>query len=221
MLLVDDSPEIRDSFRAFFSHQRDFELCGEARNGVEGVELYGAQRPDIVLMDLQLPLLSGVDATRQICQRWPEACVVALTTFGSTDYVVAALRAGASGYLLKEVGGRGLLLGMRQALAGEMPLSSAIRHELVTTIVAAPSGAQAGPGHTLTTREVEVLQRLALGLTNQEIAAQMYVSEGSVKAYLSHIGDKLGVKSRTGILIRAIQLNIVDPYAGLADLSVE
>jgi DNA-binding NarL/FixJ family response regulator len=163
-------------------------------------------------MDLDMPVVSGIEATRQICGRWPDACVVAMTTFGTGEYVVAALRAGASGYLLKDVGGIGLLAGLRQALAGDMPLSSAVRRELVSSVVEQPAAADVTRVE-LTSKEQQLLGWLAQGLTNQQIGSQMYVSEGSVKQYLLQIGRKLGVTSRTGILVRAIQLRLVDPHA--------
>jgi len=214
ILVTDDDPLVREAYRSFFSQQQEFTVCGEARTGAEGVEAYATLLPDVVLMDLQMPVLSGIDATRQICARWPDACVVAMTTFGTSDYVVAALRAGAAGYLLKDVGGPGLLLGLRQALAGEMPLSPSVRRELVASVVddrptASVDQADLAP----TAREQEVLSWLAQGLTNQQIGARMYVSEGAVKQYLVSIGRKLGVRSRTGILVRAIQLRLVDPHA--------
>ena len=137
-----------------------------------------------------------------------------MTTFGTSEYVVAALRAGASGYLLKDVGGQALLAGLRQALAGDMPLSSSVRRELVSSVVEERPMAPAEVADVgLTPREHELLGWLAQGLTNHQIGSQMYVSEGSVKQYLLHISRKLGVKSRTGILVRAIQLNVVDPHA--------
>ncbi len=214
LLVVDDDPVVREAYRAFFSYQEEFVVCGEARTGAEGVEGYAALLPGVVLMDLQMPVLSGIEATRQICERWPDACVVAMTTFGTSEYVVAALRAGASGYLLKDVGGVALLAGLRAALAGDMPLSSPVRRELVSSVVEdRPAAPVAVADVGLTPREQELLSWLAQGLTNHQIGAQMYVSEGSVKQYLLNIGRKVGVKSRTGILIRAIQLNVVDPYA--------
>jgi len=214
VLVIDDDPLVREAYQAFFSHQEEFVVCGEARNGAEGVTAYATLLPDLVLMDLQMPVVSGIDATRQICERWPEACVVAMTTFGTSEYVVAALRAGASGYLLKDVGGVALLAALRQALAGDMPLSSSVRRELVTSVVQDGSRAPVDVVEVgLTPRESELLGWLAQGLNNQQIGAQMYVSEGSVKQYLLHIGRKLGVKSRTGILVRAIQVNAVDPHA--------
>lgn len=214
ILITDDDPVVREAYRAFFSHQTEFEVCGEARDGAEGIEAYASLLPDLVLMDLQMPGVSGIDATRQICERWPDACVVVMTTFGTSEYVVAGLRAGAAGYLLKDVGGPALVSALRQALAGDMPLSGSVRRELVASVVesrvppAIPSG-DAG----LTPRERELLGWLAQGLTNHQIGAQMYVSEGSVKQYLLHIGRKLDVRSRTGILIRGIQLNLIDPHA--------
>lgn len=211
LLVTDDDRGVREAYRAFFAPQAEFTICGEAATGIEGVEAYGCLLPDLVLMDMQMPILNGIEATRQICQRWPDACVVAMTTFGTSDYVVAALRAGASGYLLKDVGGPGLLAGLRQALAGEMPLSAAVRQELVASVVEAVPVQPSEPG--LTPRESELLIWLAQGLTNQQIGAQMFLSEGSVKQYLTQIGRKLGIKSRTGILIRSIQLGLVDPHA--------
>ncbi|WP_040163203.1 response regulator [Nigerium massiliense] len=210
-LVADDDPLVREAYRHFFRAQTEFSLVGEARNGAEAVTAYATLRPAIVLMDLQMPGVSGIDATAQICSRNPGACIVALTTFGTRDYIVAALRAGASGYLLKDAGAGNLLAGMRQAIAGEMPLSTSVRRQLVNVMVA-ENPVEAEPVDVgLTPREIELLGWLAQGLTNSQIGSQMYVSEGSVKQYLSHIGDKLGVKSRTQILVKAIQLNIVDP----------
>jgi DNA-binding NarL/FixJ family response regulator len=214
VLAVDDESVVREAYRGFFSFTDEFVLCGEARNGAEGVEAYARLRPDLVLMDLQMPVLSGVEATRQICRGWSTACVVVITTFGTRDYVVPALRAGAAGYLLKDVGGPALLSSLRQALAGDMPLSGSVRRELVTSVL--QDGVRAGsePQNAgVTAREIEVLGWLAHGLGNLQIASRMHVSEGSVKQYLVQIGRKLGVTSRTGILVRAIQLGLVDPRA--------
>ncbi len=212
VLVADDDPLVREAYRAFFSHQPDFTLCGEARDGAEAVSAYATLQPTLVLMDLQMPGTSGIDATALITERWASACVVALTTFGTRDYIVAALRAGAAGYLLKDVGGPALLAGMRQAITGDMPLSSAVRRELVSTMVAEQRLVPEPPELGLTPRERELLLWLAQGLTNHQIGSQMYVSEGSVKQYLTHIGDKLGVSSRTQILVKSIQLGYVDPH---------
>lgn len=212
MLVVDDDPRLREIYRSFFAQHKEFDVVGEARDGAEAVDAYARLQPDLVLMDLQMPGSSGIDATRTICGRWPRACVVAITTFGTRDYVVAALRAGASGYLLKSTDGPALLAALRGALAGDMPLSSAVRRELVSTLVddtSAPGQQHQDPG--LTPRETELVGWLAHGLTNQQIGTRMHLSEGSVKQYVARVADKLQVVSRTQILVRAIQLGIVDP----------
>lgn len=213
LLVVDDDPMVREAYRIFFSRNSGYEVVDEARNGNEAITAFRTHRPDVVLMDLQMPEKSGVDATKEICTRWPHACVVALTTFGTREYIVAALRAGAAGYLLKDAGGPALLTGIEQAIAGEMPLSAAVRRELVSNVVSSPDPVvqRRMPVPSLAPRERELLTWLAAGLTNQQISEKMFVSEGTIKQYLSHIGDKFGLKSRTQILVRSIQLGIVDP----------
>ena len=228
VLVVDDEQVVREIYRAFFARQPEFEVCAEAADGAAAVSRYAGTRPDLVLMDMQMPVLSGVGATEQICRRWPAACVVAMTTFAGSDYVVAALRAGASGYLLKDVGGPGLLAGLRQALDGDMPLAPAVRHALVGSVLADRKPRSAGataapdrpPGATpdfdpadVSEREREVLAWLAQGLSNMQIGARLHLSEGSVKQHLNQLGKKLDISSRTGILIRAVRLGLVDPYA--------
>lgn len=213
ILVVDDDPLVRASYRAFFEAQNGFDIVGEAREGAEGIEAYGRLSPDLVLMDLQMPGMAGIDATAEICRKWPDACVLAMTTFGTSDYIVRALRAGAAGYLLKDVGGPGLLAGIKQAVNGDMPLSDRVRRELVDVVAQERSGPSMKPADVgLTDREKELLAWLAQGLTNQQIGAKMYVSEGSVKQYLLNVGRKLGTRSRTNIVIRSIQLGLVDPY---------
>lgn len=221
ILVVDDDPVVREAYRTFFSRHADYQVVGEARDGREAVDAFRRLRPTIVLMDLQMPEKSGVDATRDICREWPSACIVALTTFGTREYIVAALRAGASGYLLKDAGGPALLAAIDQAIDGDMPLSAAVRKELVSNVVdASDANRPAAPDPGLAPREKELLKWLAQGLTNQQIGGRMFVSEGTIKQYLSHIGDKMGLKSRTQILVRAIQLGVVDlsetdPTSGL------
>lgn len=217
VLIADDDPLVRQAYRAFFSTQEAFTLVAEVRDGAEAVHSYALLKPDIVLMDLQMPVVAGIEATERICMRWPGACVVALTTFGTRDYIVAALKAGASGYLLKDSGADNLVAGMHQALRGDMPLSASVRRQLASSVTS-QTGVTTTTAVGLTSRETELLRWLTQGMTNYQIGRAMYVSEGSVKQYLSHIGDKLGVKSRTQILVKAIRLNIVDPMASCADI---
>lgn len=212
VLVVDDDRSVRDAYRRFLADSDEFQVVATAKDGREGIAAFESLQPDLVLMDLQMPRISGVDATMEICERWPGACVVVLTTFATNDLIVSALRAGAAGYLLKDAAGKSLTVSMHQALAGEMPLSSSVRRQLVATLVADSDGPPAEPPRPgLTDRETELLKWLAQGLTNQQIGARMFVSEGSIKQYLSRIGSKVGAKSRTQILVRAIQLNLIDP----------
>lgn len=212
VLLVDDDPAVRDAYRSVFAAQKDFVLAGEARNGQEGVNCYATLEPDVVLMDLQMPVVSGVEATKQICGRWLDACVVVLTTFTSREHVVSALRAGAAGYLLKNTKPPQLMAGLYNAMEGNMPLSATVRRQLVATISTPEMIARDPVDIGLTPRERELLRWLAQRFTNHQIALHMYISEGSVKQYLNHIGAKMQVTSRTQILITAIQMNLVNPY---------
>lgn len=213
VLVVDDDALVREAYRSFFRKATDLILVGEARDGGEAIDAYATLRPDVVLMDLQMPRCSGVEATARICSQWTDACIVALTTFGTREYIVAALRAGASGYLLKDTGAQNLLAGIRQALRGDMPMSSSVRRQLVESVKSDVPMNQEPVDIGLTPRETELLGWLAQGLTNYQIGREMFVSEGSVKQYLAHVGDKMGLKSRTQILVKAIQLRIVDPHA--------
>ncbi len=210
VLVVDDDPDVRAAYRAMFARSTEVELVGEVSDGSQAAAAYEHYSPDVVLMDIQMPLVSGIDATREITTRWRDAIVVAITTFGAREYVVAALRAGAAGYLLKDAGVNHLTHALKQAMTGEMPLSAAVRRELVSSIV---DEADTPPQHDLAPREIELVEWLAHGLSNAQIAQRMHISQGSVKQYVARIGTKLGVVSRTQILVRSIQLGIVDPLS--------
>lgn len=208
VLLVDDESLVRESFRAFFSRQPGFDLVGEASDGQGGVTAYEQLRPDVALMDLHMPRMNGIEATERITSRWPNACVVALTTFGSREFIVPMLRAGAAGYLVKHTAPRELLTALQAAIDGEMPMSGEVRRELAG-VVARPAAPPSGI--TMTPREREVLEWLAHGLSNAQIGARMGLSEGTVKQHLFHAGAKLQARSRTQILVRSIQEGLVDP----------
>ncbi|MDO5498149.1 MAG: response regulator transcription factor [Propionibacteriaceae bacterium] len=209
--MADDDSLVQEAFVAFFSQRETFRLVAQAYNGREAVSLFEEHRPDVVLMDLQMPGMSGIEATRIITSTAPDPCVIALTTFSTHQHVVPALQAGAAGYLLKDCGADALVQGIHDALAGEMPLSPEVRMSLVRSVV--PDHPEViGPGR-VSTRERELLGWLAHGLSNREIAARMFLSEGTVKQYLLAIGDKFGVRSRTQILVTAIRHGLVDLHA--------
>lgn len=205
--VVDDEPLVREAYRAFLRRRPEFEWVGEASDGDEAVALCVETSPDLVLMDLGMARLSGVDATRELVARWPDLPVVVLTTFAGPEHIVPALQAGAAGYLLKGVSGEGLVTALHQALAGNMPLSAPIRRALVSSMRdAAPK-----PDPGLTPRETELVSLVAEGLTNAQIARRMNISEGTVKQSLSQVTGKLGVRTRTQVVIKAVQLGIVRP----------
>lgn len=205
--VVEDDPLVREAYLAFFNRREGFTFLGEAEDGAAALMLYERLRPDVLLMDIRMPRMSGIEATRLICEKHPEACVVALTTFGNRDHIVAALQSGAAGYLIKGSDAATLDRALHAAVAGEMPLSPSVRRALVEVVTTEDSPAP--DDGILTPREAEVVGCLADGLSNQEIARRMYLSEGSVKQYLNHISAKLGARSRTQVLVRAMRLGIV------------
>ncbi|MFV0407535.1 MAG: response regulator [Propioniciclava sp.] len=212
VLVVDDDAVVRDAYRMFFAAEDRFTLVGESPGGQAGVEDYRHLRPDIVLMDLNMPDLSGIEATREITADDCRACVVAMTTFTAREYVVAALEAGAAGYLVKGISASQLAAGLLQAAAGDMPLSAMVRRELVATVTRSIKGPVPDGSNTLPPRELELVHLLAAGLTNRQIARRMHLSEGTIKQYVARVADKLQASSRTQILIRAIQAGLVDPF---------
>lgn len=204
ILIVDDEPLIRDALASFLQRQPKFEVVGDVDTAARAIAGYLDLRPDVVLMDLHLPG-GGLNAIEAIRRNDPQACILVMTVSSSRDDVIGALRAGAAGYQVKNCGGRRLLASIQEAMAGQMPLASSARQLLAGAV----SG-QVSTGVDFTPRELELLSWLAEGLSNLEIAERMCVSESSVKQYLLRVGDKLGAKGRTQILIYALRAGIVD-----------
>ncbi|MDY7102644.1 MAG: response regulator transcription factor [Actinomycetota bacterium] len=188
LLIVDDHPVVRDGIRGLFAGDADFEVVGEAADGREAVARTEALRPTVVLMDLHLPVLGGVDATRTIVER-DLARVLVVTTYDSDDDVLPAIAAGATGYVLKDAPRDELRRAVRAAAAGESVLSPPIARRLLTR-VREPAG---GP---LSERELEILSLVAAGATNKDVAARLFISEATVKTHLLHVYEKLGVHHR-------------------------
>ncbi|MGZ8572026.1 MAG: response regulator, partial [Actinomycetota bacterium] len=200
VLVVDDQELVRAGFVMVVDHQPDLEVVGEAGDGAEAVELVRTLRPDVVLMDLRMPKMDGIEATRQIATL-PTAHVtriLVLTTFDDDESVYEALQAGASGFLLKEVATHELAEAIRTVAAGDSLLSPKITRRIIERFVAKrPADAELKRrAELLTDREVEVLRCVAKGMTNAEIAGELFVSEATIKSHVSHILTKLGARGR-------------------------
>lgn len=211
VLVVDDQALVRDGFRAILESQPDFAVVGAAEDGVRAVEQTRELAPDIVLMDIRMPRLDGVEATRRICSApgWPGRVIV-LTTYGADEYVWDALHAGASGFLLKTTSAADLVHAVRSVAAGTELLAPEVTRRLVSQFMAQPR-----PGETpavvaeLTDREREVFEHLAAGLSNADIARTMYVSEATVKSHINRLFTKLGVRDRVHAVIVAYESGFV------------
>ncbi|MDA0167988.1 response regulator transcription factor [Solirubrobacter taibaiensis] len=190
LLIADDHPVVRNGLRGIFTGDPEFEVLGEASDGREAVTLVLARKPDVVLMDLRMPGTDGVAAIRALAEQSPATRVLVLTTFSDDSDVLAAIDAGATGYLLKDAPREELLRGVRAAAAGESVLSPSVAATLLGR-VRAPQ-----PEAPLSPRELEVLQLIARGATNREAAKQLFISEATVKTHLIHVYAKLGVNDR-------------------------
>jgi DNA-binding NarL/FixJ family response regulator len=215
VVIADDQALVRAGFRVLIEHARDMEVAGEAGDGADAVDLARARDPDIVLMDIRMPRLDGIQATRRIVAdpRLTATRVLILTTFGEDMYVFEALRAGASGFLLKDVEPEDLLNAIRVVAAGESLLAPAVTRRLIEAFVARPvPQATAPPGLAeLTAREVEVLALVAGGLSNQEIAEQLVLSPLTVKTHVSRILMKLSARDRAQLVMIAYESGLVRP----------
>ena len=202
LLIVDDHPVVRDGLHGMLDGQPDFEVVGEAGDGVEAVILVETLKPDIVLMDLRMPVMDGVAALGEIKAHSPQVQVLVLTTYDSDADILPAIEAGAAGYLLKDSSRQELYDGIRAAARGETVLAPAVAARLVGKM-RAPAEEQ------LSGREVEVLQLVAEGKSNGEIAAQLHISQATVKSHLVNIFGKLGVSDRTAAVTAALRKGIL------------
>lgn len=212
LLLVDDQRLLRDGLRTLLELEADFTVVGEAENGQEALALYGSLRPDVVLMDIRMPVLDGVAATRQLRARWPTAQVIILTTFDDDEYVFDGLRAGAQGYLLKAVSSDELAEAIRTVAAGGALIDPSVTRKVVAEFARLAPPARQGPAalpEPLSERELEVLRLLAAGLTNREIANRLFLAEGTVKNYVTNILGKIGARDRTQAALRAQELGLL------------
>jgi DNA-binding NarL/FixJ family response regulator len=203
VLVVDDHPVVRQGLSAMLRWEPDLEIVGEAADGQEAVRLILEQRPDVVLLDLRLPGLSGVEVMRQVRAQAPAVRFLVLTTYDTDMYIAPALAAGARGYLLKDATPDELMNGVRSVMQGRAALEPAVAARMLERM----SGSEAGG--ELSERELEVLRLLVAGASNKGIAQRLSLSENTVKAHLSHIFNKLGVQSRAEAVAAALQRGLV------------
>lgn len=213
LLLADDQSLFREALRSLLSLQSDFEIVAEAENGERAVALTRVHRPDVVLMDLRMPVMNGVDATRRITQLLPDTRVIVLTTFDEDEEIFDALRAGAVGYLLKACSAEKLCESLRAAAKGTSVLEPSVAAKVMAELdrLTAREGkpvthALAEP---LSARELDVLRRLAAGGSNKEIGAELGITEGTVKNHMTHVLGKLGVLDRTQAALRAREMGLI------------
>ena len=217
LLLVDDQPLLRTGFKMILEAEPDLVVIGEAVDGIDAIEAARTLQPDVVLMDIRMPRLDGVEATRRVTSAPNAPRVLILTTFDLDEYVVEGLRAGASGFLLKDVPADDLIAAVRTVAAGDAVVAPRVTRRLLDRFASHLPRADSGPPAAiadLTEREREVLQLIARGLSNAEIAAELFVSETTVKTHVGHVLTKLGLRDRVQAVVLAYESGIVRPAAG-------
>ena len=216
VLLADDQALVRGGFRSILEGQTDMEVVGEAADGAEAVELALATRPDVIVMDIRMPRLDGIAATRVLLERHASARVLVLTTFNQEAYVYDGLRAGASGFLLKSAPPRELAGAIRTVAAGDALLAPEITRAMIQEYLQRPrpGAATADTLAVLTPRELEVLGLIARGRSNTEIAGELFLSEPTVKTHVSRVLAKLQLRDRVHAVVLAYETGLVRPGAG-------
>jgi DNA-binding NarL/FixJ family response regulator len=212
VLLVDDQRLMREGLRILLELESDLDVVGEAEDGKASIEAYANLQPDVVLMDVRMPGMDGVEATWRLRERWPDARIMILTTFDDDEYVFEGLRAGALGYLLKDVSGHDLAAAVRTVAAGGALIDPSVTRKVVAEFarVAPPvREPDAGLAEPLSEREREILELLAQGYSNREISQRLSLAQGTVKNYVTTILQKLGARDRTQAAIRARELGLV------------
>jgi DNA-binding NarL/FixJ family response regulator len=215
LLLCDDQQLVRSGFRMILESEPDFVIAGEAGDGEEAVRVARREHPDIVLMDVQMPRMDGLEATAALTALERPPKVLILTTFERDDYVFTALRAGASGFLLKNAPADQLITAVRQVAAGDALLAPSVTRRIIEEFARRPAvPARRADLARLTDRELEVLRIVAAGLTNAEIAERLYVGEATVKSHVSSVLSKLGLRDRVQAVVFAYENAVVSPGGG-------
>jgi DNA-binding NarL/FixJ family response regulator len=213
VLVADDQSLVRGGFRMLLTGEPDMEIVAEASNGLEAVDKAARYNPTVVLMDIRMPELDGLEATRRILAADDEARILILTTFDLDEYVYEALRSGASGFVLKDEPPEQLLAAIRTVAAGDALLSPSITKRVIERFARTPQPAPPKEFDELTTREQEVFRLIAEGLSNVEIGQQLYISDTTVKTHITHILQKLGLRDRVHAVVLAYQTGLFEPTA--------
>ena len=213
VLLADDQALFREGLETLLSLHKDIQVVGQASNGQDAVDQALKLRPDVILMDMQMPILNGIGATRRLKQSLPECRVIMLTTFNDNETIFEALRAGAVGYLLKDVGSAQLAESIRRTARGDSILDPSVAAKVVAEFSRVSSLVPATSSEVLpeplSEREVELLRLIASGLSNKEIGETLFITEGTVKNHITHILGKLGARDRTQAALRAKELGLI------------
>ena len=202
IIIADDHPVVRSGLRALLSSQSDFEIAGEANNGEEAAKLAISLVPDLILMDLQMPILDGLGAIKLIRDKLPKANILVLTTYGTDADILPALEAGAIGYLLKDTPPEQLFQAVRNVASGEMALAPRVAEKVTQRLTNSSK-------NTLSSREIEVLELASQGNPNKAIAKKLFITEATVKSHFVHIFSKLGVTDRTAAVTEAVKKKII------------
>jgi DNA-binding NarL/FixJ family response regulator len=210
LLICDDQYVVREGLKAIFETNAGLQVVGTAADGAEALELVPQLHPDLILMDLKMPVMNGVQATRHIRQKYPDIKILVLTTYDADDWVFDAIRSGAAGYLLKDTQRDELIAAIQDTMAGKTPVDSAVAGKLFAQVVQGTPSPQSTLINTLTERERYILHLLGAGLSNADIAARLSFSEGTVRNYVSSILNKLGVSDRTQAAILALRCGLTD-----------
>jgi DNA-binding NarL/FixJ family response regulator len=213
VVVADDQSMVRAGFRLLLSHEQDIEVVAEARDGLEAVDKAARYRPTVVLMDIRMPELDGLEATRRILAGDDAARILILTTFDLDEYVYEALRAGASGFVLKDDPPEQLLAAIRTVAGGDALLSPGITKRVIKQFTRIPRPVPPKQLDDLTAREQEILRLIATGLSNAEIGERLYISETTVKTHVTHILQKLGLRDRVQAVVLAYQTGLLENAA--------
>jgi DNA-binding NarL/FixJ family response regulator len=209
VLVCDDQAVVTDGLELILNADPEIQVVGTAHDGAEALSVIPETKPDLVLMDLKMPGMNGIQATREISQKYPHIKVLVLTTFGDDEWVFDAIRSGAAGYLLKGTPRQELIKAVKGTISGQTHVDPAVAGKLLSHIAQNPNRQETGVADELSERELEILQLLAQGLTNAEIADRLYLTRGTVRNYVSAILAKLGVEDRTQAALIAVKHGLV------------